>query len=157
MQFLFSNWLEVNVIGGCWCHWWRWISLVEVDTIGGGGYHWWRWTPLAPVVCYGLRVSQLHLGLQNCAIVRQNCGTFDFSPTLWWGAVIFAQWCVDCSLHSWLVVVWSPDAVGWLHRNRCLLGQWAVTLITLVTLVTLATSVYLITKSVTLVTLKNSL
>ena len=31
----------------------------------------------------------------------------------------------DCSLHSWFTVVWKPDAVGWLNRNRCLLGQWA--------------------------------
>ena len=75
-------------------------------------------------------------------------------------SVQFAQW-FDGGLHSGLevvcTVVWSPDAVGCLHRNRCLLGLWAVTLVTfanLITLVTLVTSVVLVTL-VTLVTLAN--
>ena len=109
---------------------------------------------MAPVVCYGLRISQLQLALQNYTIVRpafETAGHLIFSPkTLIQREAIFALRLsvdVDCSLHNWLVVVWGPDAVGWWDRNPCLLGQWAVTLITLVT------SVNLVTKSVTLVTL----
>ena len=52
-------------------------------------------------------------------------------------------------------VVWSPDAVGCLHRNRCLLGLWAVTLVTFANLITLATLVAL-ANMITLITLVTS-